>query len=148
MTYAEKLKNPLWQKKRLEVFDRDNYTCTVCEDKDTELHVHHKEYSFGKEPWEYDIENFTTLCKHCHEFITFYTKAEPNDTIVKYNKYKPTEGVYLFYILVYSPAHSKYFLLGYKYNNYNDFECISSLTGGFIESVFELMQNHKKTTNG
>lgn len=71
-TYSEKLKSPLWQKKRLEILSRDNFTCTLCSDTETELHVHHKEYKWGNEPWQYPIENFQTLCKRCHSVIEHF----------------------------------------------------------------------------
>ena len=66
MTYAEKLKHPKWQKKRLEILSRDKFTCKKCGDKDTTLHVHHLEYSKGKEPWEYPNKSLITLCGDCH----------------------------------------------------------------------------------
>ena len=66
-TYAEKLLDPRWQKKRLEVFNRDEFTCQGCLDKDATLHVHHKTYIRGKEPWDYDNSNLITLCELCHE---------------------------------------------------------------------------------
>lgn len=65
-TYSEKLKDPRWQKRRLEVLQRDNFTCQLCGDAETELHVHHQSYVKGCQPWEYDLPNFTTYCKHCH----------------------------------------------------------------------------------
>ena len=65
-TYSEKLTNPKWQKKRLEVLSRDNFKCQLCGDEDNMLHVHHKEYKKGCEPWEYDNSNFISLCKDCH----------------------------------------------------------------------------------
>lgn len=71
-TYSEKLKNPLWQKKRLEILNRDNFTCVLCSDTETELHVHHKEYKWGNKPWEYDNDNFLTLCKRCHSVIEYF----------------------------------------------------------------------------
>lgn len=64
--YSEKLRNPQWQKKRLEILQRDSFTCLLCSDTTTELHVHHKEYIYGNEPWEYPNDNFETYCKHCH----------------------------------------------------------------------------------
>ena len=29
-TYTELLKDPRWQKKRLEIYERDNFTCNQC----------------------------------------------------------------------------------------------------------------------
>jgi hypothetical protein len=66
-TYATKLKNPLWQKRRLEVFQRDNWQCTNCNAIDKELHVHHLDYIDGLQPWEYPLDMLTTLCEYCHE---------------------------------------------------------------------------------
>jgi len=68
MTYAEKLRHPKWQKKRLEILERDGFKCCVCDKTDEQLHVHHKIYEQGKEPWDYPNENFETLCIFCHEF--------------------------------------------------------------------------------
>lgn len=64
--YSQKLKDPRWQRKRLEIFQRDNWSCSVCGDKDTTLHVHHKKY-IG-EPWECPDNYLETLCEDCHSF--------------------------------------------------------------------------------
>jgi hypothetical protein len=66
-TYSEKLKDPKWQRRRLEIMERDNFTCTVCEDKENTLNVHHWEYS--KEPWDAKNKDLTTVCRSCHENI-------------------------------------------------------------------------------
>lgn len=66
MTYQEKLKDPRWQKKRLEILQRDNFRCVVCGDDKTTLHVHHKNYQYNKNPWNYKSNNFMTLCESCH----------------------------------------------------------------------------------
>lgn len=68
-TYSELLRNPHWQKKRLEILNRDQWSCDDCGDglkTNTVLHVHHKEYIFGRAPWDYDNDNFETLCAPCH----------------------------------------------------------------------------------
>ena len=64
--YSEKLKDPRWQRKRLEVLNRDNFQCYHCFSKEKTLHVHHKYYSPGKNVWEYPIEALVTLCSECH----------------------------------------------------------------------------------
>lgn len=66
-TYAEKLKDPRWQKKRLEVLNYNDFTCNICNDTESTLHVHHKMYAKGKEPWEYEHEQYAVLCENCHE---------------------------------------------------------------------------------
>ncbi len=74
-TYAELLKDPRWQKKRLEILQRDAWTCTNCGDKDKTLHVHHRYYRYGKNPWEYDEDAYQTLCEPCHTARTSLDKA-------------------------------------------------------------------------
>ena len=65
-TYKEKLLDPRWQKKRLEVLERDGWKCYVCQDNETTLHVHHKYYSNG-DPWDVPNTALVTLCAVCHE---------------------------------------------------------------------------------
>lgn len=69
MTYAEKLKDPRWQKKRLEVLQRDDFTCKLCWDSKTTLHVHHK--SYHGDPWETPSEELVTYCEYCHTITRF-----------------------------------------------------------------------------
>jgi hypothetical protein len=66
-TYFEKLKDPRWQRKRLEIMERDDFTCVSCGNKEKTLNVHHKTYRKGAEPWDYEDGNFMTLCEPCHE---------------------------------------------------------------------------------
>ena len=64
--YKDYLKHPLWQRKRLLICDRDNWTCQKCNDSETELQVHHKHYRSGLKPWEYSDSELITLCANCH----------------------------------------------------------------------------------
>jgi hypothetical protein len=64
-TYLELLKDPRWQKKRLTIMDRDNWTCRLCGDTSTTLNVHHVKYQ-GK-PWEAEDRYLMTLCERCHK---------------------------------------------------------------------------------
>lgn len=66
LTYGEKLKYPRWQKKRLEIFDRDNWTCQSCDRVDLTLNIHHLKYLPGAEPWNYDNALLITYCELCH----------------------------------------------------------------------------------
>lgn len=66
-TYSEKLKDPRWQKRRLEVMKRDGFTCHRCRDKEKTLNVHHLMYDKGKDPWDYDDCALITLCEDCHK---------------------------------------------------------------------------------
>lgn len=65
-TYSELLKDPRWQRKRLTIFNRDNWQCVRCGNDKLQLHVHHTYYANGKKPWEYPDEDLETLCCVCH----------------------------------------------------------------------------------
>ncbi len=65
MTYSEKLKDPRWQKKRLEILNRDEFTCRLCGDDKLTLHVHH--ICYNGNPWEANSDRLITLCEACHE---------------------------------------------------------------------------------
>ena len=66
-TYAEKLKDPRWQRKSLEIMERDNFKCRHCGTHEKTLHVHHRIYSKGKSPWEYGNHLLVSLCEDCHK---------------------------------------------------------------------------------
>lgn len=68
-SYSELLKDPRWQKRRLEILSRDNFTCQRCRDDESTLHVHHKHYHKGRMPWDYEDRELVTLCEFCHEGI-------------------------------------------------------------------------------
>ena len=68
--YIQKLKDPRWQKKRLEIMERDDFTCRRCGDAKTTLNVHHRRYERGRDPWEYDEKDLITFCEPCHEEAT------------------------------------------------------------------------------
>lgn len=69
MTYAEKLRSPLWQRKRLKIMERDNFKCTHCGVGDKTLNVHHGYYESNKNPWDYADETLHTLCEKCHHDV-------------------------------------------------------------------------------
>lgn len=66
-SYRDKLKDPRWQKRRLEVLNRDSFSCQNCGDATSTLHVHHLFYDNDWEPWDYPGEALLTLCEFCHE---------------------------------------------------------------------------------
>lgn len=76
MTYAEKLRHPSWQKKRLQILERDNWACTICGSKVRNLQVHHLVYA-KRDPWDYPDCVYQTLCDLCHE-----ARQEQTDKIV------------------------------------------------------------------
>jgi len=69
MNYAQKLKDPRWQMKRLKVFERDGWKCVKCGESEKELQVHHLAYR--RNPWESPFRDLKTLCRDCHRLTHF-----------------------------------------------------------------------------
>lgn len=69
-TYSERLRDPRWQRKRLEIMSRDDFQCCRCRAHEITLNVHHCYYVRGNDPWEYPDASLLTLCEPCHEFET------------------------------------------------------------------------------
>jgi hypothetical protein len=85
-SYAQKLRDPRWQKKRLEVMQANEFCCEICGDSKSTLNVHHKQYLKGYEPWDYHIEQLACICEHCHsehhnfpDFLSFACSFLPID---------------------------------------------------------------------
>lgn len=65
-TYAEKLKDPRWQRRRLEILEAGGWKCSECGDAKSTLHVHHGTYVKGRDPWDYPDDFLRVLCESCH----------------------------------------------------------------------------------
>lgn len=72
--YSELLKDPRWQKKRLEIMERDGFACKLCGNKKETLHVHH--FAYANNPWDVDNKALVTLCESCHTLIHSYEPTE------------------------------------------------------------------------
>ena len=79
-TYSDKLKDPRWQKKRLECLEASEWACEECGSTTDTLHVHLHQYIRGREPWEYSIDELGVLCEDCHDRI-HQAKAEIDDLL-------------------------------------------------------------------
>ena len=66
MTYSELLRDPRWQKLRLEILQAANWKCEDCGGSDKSLEVHHCAYPSGKNPWECPAELLMAVCESCH----------------------------------------------------------------------------------
>jgi hypothetical protein len=135
-TYSEKLRDPRWQKLRLSVLERDSFKCTLCGDKETELHVHHEEYS--GDPWEADFEKLKTLCKHCHRLI----ESLKNLNLLQYKILKKKyDNYYLIYL--FSQYQEKKAILIIKIpNETQEPEFVTGLHSDLIESFYDFI-HHK-----
>lgn len=66
LNYADQLKHPNWQRKRLECLNSAGFACSCCGDTESMLHVHHKRYVKGRMAWEYGLDELEVLCGQCH----------------------------------------------------------------------------------
>ncbi len=93
--YWKLLQSPKWQKKRLEKLNESNWECENCGAKNIQLHVHHKQYFKGLDPWEYQNKQLEVLCDFCHkemhevakcmkEILSYSTQYEILSLIVGY----------------------------------------------------------------
>jgi hypothetical protein len=64
--YSDKLADPRWQRKRLEILQAANFRCEDCGRGDIELQVHHCAYLPGKKTWEHDVSLLMCVCVYCH----------------------------------------------------------------------------------
>lgn len=67
MSYAEQLRDPRWQKKRLEIMERDGWACRRCSATTKTLNVHHIAYFPRTEPWNHPSHMLITLCEDDHK---------------------------------------------------------------------------------
>jgi hypothetical protein len=65
-SYSEKLRDPRWQRRRLEKLQAADFACEGCHDSESTLHVHHRLYRKGADPWDYDDNELAVLCEACH----------------------------------------------------------------------------------
>lgn len=63
---AENFQDPRWQQKRLEIMQRDNWSCCGEGEHEGMLNVHHRKYTTS-EPWNEPNENLITLCERHHK---------------------------------------------------------------------------------
>ena len=75
MTYYQHLlHDPRWQRKRLQIFERDAWACQKCGTDVRELHVHHRWYE-GNAPWAVPSTALITLCDCCHREISMASQV-------------------------------------------------------------------------
>lgn len=82
LTYKEQLLDPRWQKKRLEILNRDEFKCQVCGNTEKTLHVHHFCYLKNGFIWEVQDDALCTLCCDCHEVGHLKNLTSLEDEIV------------------------------------------------------------------
>jgi hypothetical protein len=75
--WSSAFRDSRWQKLRLEIMERDGWTCKSCgaTGDGVTLNVHHAYYESGRAPWEYPTDTLVTWCEDCHGKIHEAQKA-------------------------------------------------------------------------
>lgn len=80
LSYEKQIKSPHWQKRRLQILQRDNFTCQICGSTEKTLHVHHLCYKKDAKIWDYPDKTLITLCEDCHR-IEHEMRSENDNSI-------------------------------------------------------------------
>lgn len=143
-TYKEQLLNPRWQKKRLEIMKRDKFSCKICKDQETTLHIHHKIYKNNLSPWEYENSELVTLCEHCHLEVTDIMKENQSVNFNDIKIYKSSNwkgGSRIMFIICPNKTYMRIyddngdFLIGYK-------------LGSELQNIIKILQLGLKSYKG
>ena len=97
--FGDFYKDSRWQQKRLEIMERDKWTCQSCgkSGEGVTLNVHHAYYESGKKPWEYPARCFVTWCEDCHK-ERHQDAKDINVTIARMNSKEYRGLFYMLYI--------------------------------------------------
>lgn len=140
-TYSEKLLDPRWQKRRLEILQRDNFTCQSCGSTTKTLHIHHRKY--GKNPWVVKDNQLITYCDNCHFIIEYIIKHIPYCRVFRIKKNKLSAANFHPVIAYCYSEQYGYQVFLYKYTTASiDFvNCITVDTLNDIIAEFENIKN-------
>lgn len=83
-SYQDMLRDPRWQKRRLEIMSRAGFKCQRCSSDQRTLNVHHKKYRVGALPWEYTDSELECICEDCHlehHILEEIVNADPDQAL-------------------------------------------------------------------
>ena len=66
--WSSAFRDPKWQKLRLQIMERDHFTCCGCgkHGDSSTLNAYHLVYEAGRAPWEYADDALATYCQQCY----------------------------------------------------------------------------------
>lgn len=67
--YRDQLKSPEWKQFSRRMREEKGGFCHACKMAHKVMHVHHKAYEKGREPWAYKSHEVTLLCEDCHKMM-------------------------------------------------------------------------------
>ncbi len=65
--YHDEMRDPRWQRKRLQILSDADFTCEECRNQEKELNVHHSAYLRGIPAWQHPDSLLHCLCRDCHK---------------------------------------------------------------------------------
>lgn len=68
LEYQSLLAREEWKARREQIIVRDQRRCNHCHIT-SNLHVHHRYYILGRDPWEYPDDALVALCEACHSNV-------------------------------------------------------------------------------
>ena len=142
MTYKEKLLDPRWQKKRLEILQRDNFSCCMCCDTKTTLHIHHLSYSSSRNPWDSEEWDMRTLCEACHCLSTHIGQEKEEECFLMQTKKLKFDKISIL-ICIIAPDQKNRCLAIYRYEN-NEIIMESLITFQMYEVMEEMIKNYRE----
>ena len=119
MNYSQKLRDPRWQRKRLEILNRDNFTCRLCNDFQSTLNVHHLKYS--GDPWDADEKHLVTLCEHCHlevEYLKIKIKDFDFNNVYFYKNFTQYPEEWVIFSIYNSDLTQSFYKNGVRIHSY------------------------------
>lgn len=134
ISYSEKLKDPRWQQRRLTIFQRDNWTCQLCQDRQTTLNVHHLVYH--EEPWDALDEELITYCEDCHIISEKFKKQKEKHLLIGIKKHFNESGSTM--IICHSKLDNDEFVLVFRKEVNKEIRFIESIPIWFINEAYAL----------
>lgn len=140
MTYSEKLKHPKWQKKRLEILERDDFTCKLCKNKEETLHIHHHLYEWGKDPWDYNNDLLDTYCSACHAIVEHIKSLNKEVSVTAIFRKQVLHGQVVYAIIA---EKKEIFLCAFRYYDDKNIELLVDVPNKVIQIMATLINTIK-----
>ena len=99
-SYQEQLADSRWLRKKNQILERDNYTCTQC-GATSHLNVHHQYYEAGRNAWDYPNEALVTLCQNCHTSLHYKKNVDALEGINRGDWYCRWHGDFRTYAVIF-----------------------------------------------
>lgn len=113
--------------RRLKILERDGAACTLCGDTETELHIHHEYYEYGKKVWDYPDEALKTLCKVCHHYIETLKPLKDEIDILSISKIPDKVNIHCAVVRYRSENRIAVSIFQYKSNDFKHFILLSDV---------------------